>query len=227
MSSCLFAAVVAALSGANRTKEGPTGVGIAALVRQLGDDTFEKREAAARALRRAGAPALAAVRRATTSGDPEVRRRARPLAELIEREATERAAAKLAGEWVLVAEEKGGKGKKWPSSGFVATVKVSGGRVTFHSPLGPPLAVTFPDFSRSDRVDLSIVGQTWKCAYRLDGDRLLLAWPGATCARPVGWKTRPDDGRLVQAFRRRHAVPPCPEPPGQAVTHPLARRPSR
>jgi hypothetical protein len=58
---------------------------IAALVRQLGDEDFARREAASRELARVGEPALAALRQATAvSDDPEVRLRAGLLAEAIE-----------------------------------------------------------------------------------------------------------------------------------------------
>jgi RNA polymerase sigma factor (sigma-70 family) len=49
---------------------------IAALVRQLGDDAFAKREAASKELQAIGVPALAALNKAKASDDPEVRRRA-------------------------------------------------------------------------------------------------------------------------------------------------------
>jgi HEAT repeat protein len=50
---------------------------IARLVRQLGDDSFEKREAASRELDAIGEPAVAALRKAAASSDdPEIRWRA-------------------------------------------------------------------------------------------------------------------------------------------------------
>src|SRR5262249_6610035 len=51
----------------------------AALVRQLGDGKFAKREAAGKALEALGAPALPALREAAASKDAEVRRRAERL----------------------------------------------------------------------------------------------------------------------------------------------------
>src|SRR5262245_34658276 len=63
---------------------------IAALVRQLGDDRFEKREAASRALAEAGEPALSAVRKASSSDDPEVRRRATRVLVVLKKHAIQR-----------------------------------------------------------------------------------------------------------------------------------------
>jgi hypothetical protein len=55
------------------------------LIDQLGSADFAEREAASRALAEAGAPALAALREAGVSPDPEVRRRAADLARQVER----------------------------------------------------------------------------------------------------------------------------------------------
>src|SRR3954470_22959735 len=55
-------------------------------VRQLGDENFQRRDAASRALERIGEPALPALQRAAdSSGDLEVRRRAGELVKTIRR----------------------------------------------------------------------------------------------------------------------------------------------
>jgi WD40 repeat protein len=57
------------------------------LIRQLGSDSFAERDAASKALAAIGEPALEALRNAIeTSDDAEVRRRARQVVELVERE---------------------------------------------------------------------------------------------------------------------------------------------
>src|SRR5262249_39723999 len=56
---------------------------IARLVEQLGDDSFDKREAAGKALDKIGAAALPQLRKAATSTDLEVRRRAEELVRTI------------------------------------------------------------------------------------------------------------------------------------------------
>jgi WD domain, G-beta repeat len=58
---------------------------IARLVKQLGDDDFDKREEAAKRLKEIGEPALDALHKATTSADAEVRRRAEGLVAVIEK----------------------------------------------------------------------------------------------------------------------------------------------
>jgi RNA polymerase sigma factor (sigma-70 family) len=57
-------------------KQTPGPERVAALVRQLGDEAFAMREAASRELQAIGVPALAALKKAGASDDPEVRRRA-------------------------------------------------------------------------------------------------------------------------------------------------------
>jgi hypothetical protein len=54
------------------------------LIKELGDDSFEVREAAGRRLAEIGAPALPALRKAADAADPEVRNRARRLVETLE-----------------------------------------------------------------------------------------------------------------------------------------------
>src|SRR5262245_59860950 len=82
-----------------------------ALVRQLGDDAYARREEATRALTAIGDPAVAALRRAGASRDPEVRRRAGRLVELLQRRALLRERARLAGTWVDVSEEEDGEAR--------------------------------------------------------------------------------------------------------------------
>jgi hypothetical protein len=60
---------------------------LARLIEQLGDRAYSTREEASRALSEIGEPALEALRRARTSTDPEVRRRATLLVRRIEQQA--------------------------------------------------------------------------------------------------------------------------------------------
>src|SRR5437868_5179569 len=57
---------------------------IARLVRQLGDDDFDQREAASKRLEEIGEPALDALGKAMASHDPEVRRRSTDIVAVIE-----------------------------------------------------------------------------------------------------------------------------------------------
>src|ERR1700731_2716790 len=58
---------------------------IARLVKQLGHDEFEKREAATTRLKEIGEPALDALHKAVTSKDAEVRRRAEDIVAVLEK----------------------------------------------------------------------------------------------------------------------------------------------
>ena len=62
---------------------------IARLIKQLGDNDFEKRESATARLKEIGEPALDVLHKAMTSNDPEVRRRAEELVAGIERKLSE------------------------------------------------------------------------------------------------------------------------------------------
>ncbi|HZY90771.1 MAG TPA: WD40 repeat domain-containing protein, partial [Gemmataceae bacterium] len=74
---------VAAAAWSARGADGPE---IDRLVRQLGSDTFARREEATKRLREIGGPALEALRKAAASEDFEVRRRARELVAAVEKE---------------------------------------------------------------------------------------------------------------------------------------------
>ena len=68
--------VVALVPAQEKPKKPPTKEEIAALVKQLGHDDFDKREEASQKLEAIGQPAEAALQEASKSKDEEVRRRA-------------------------------------------------------------------------------------------------------------------------------------------------------
>jgi hypothetical protein len=73
---------------------------VAALIKQLGDKAFAKREAASKELEDIGEPALAGLRKAATSSDdPEIRRRAERIIQTIATRAANAALAAFKGEW--------------------------------------------------------------------------------------------------------------------------------
>ena len=77
---------------------------VAALIKQLGDDAFAKREGASKELEDIGEPALAALRKAATSSDDlEIRRRAERIIQTIATRAAEaaiqRQLAAFKGKW--------------------------------------------------------------------------------------------------------------------------------
>src|ERR1700678_4470962 len=67
-----------------QVQPGDAGLQVVSLVEQLGSARYSDREAAAAALERIGRPALASLRNARASRDPEVRTRAGTLAQKIE-----------------------------------------------------------------------------------------------------------------------------------------------
>ena len=77
---------------------------VAALIKQLGDDAFARREAASKELEDIGEPALAALRKAATSSDDlEIRRRAERIIQTITSHAADaaikRKLAAFKGKW--------------------------------------------------------------------------------------------------------------------------------
>src|SRR5262245_43843330 len=80
---CL-AALPAALLPAAAPPAGPSSAEVARLIGQLGDDDFDVREAATKALETIGEPAYEALRKAAREKDPEVRRRAERVVQTIE-----------------------------------------------------------------------------------------------------------------------------------------------
>ena len=84
--------------------EAATSDRIGALIKQLGDDAFAKRETASKELEDIGEPALPALRKAATSSeDPEIRRRAEHISQSIATRAADaaikRRLAAFKGKW--------------------------------------------------------------------------------------------------------------------------------
>ena len=79
----------------------PTAIDVEQLIRQLGSDKFEEREAASKALERIGEPAFPALRKAAGRDDAEVRRRARRVMEATYARLAARDTEALQGTWVL------------------------------------------------------------------------------------------------------------------------------
>jgi hypothetical protein len=73
---------------------------VARLIKQLGDDAFDTREAASKALEAIGEPALDALRKAAaTNEDLEIRRRAEGVIRTLASRALQKELAKFAGSW--------------------------------------------------------------------------------------------------------------------------------
>jgi hypothetical protein len=138
---------------------------VAGLVRQLGDNKYEKREVAARELDAIGEPALCELFAATASEDPEVRARAERIIGSIRARAGERELARWAGHWktpdgVWLQID----GQRWssatptwgPNGGAMWVVDVGPGSVA---------ADMLVEYGPNR-------GETCRAIYKLDGDRL-------------------------------------------------------
>jgi hypothetical protein len=138
---------------------------VARLVRQLGDNSFSRRESASRELTAIGEQARTALTRAANDPDAEVARRARQLLDGLDARARDRELARWAGSW----RTKDGvwmtiDGHRWssgtptwgPAGGTMWVVEVGPGYVAadMFVESGPPQ------------------GQTCRAIFKLDGDRL-------------------------------------------------------
>lgn len=160
----LAVAVGGGVLPADAVKE-KTAKRVAALILQLGDDDFARREAASKELEALGEPALPALRKAKASDDAEVRRRAERAIRAISRKLARRELDTWQGEWAGSQGQKMTiKGDQWvsstptfgPVSGTLAGIEVLG---------------------KKTLVDLVVEkgptrGQTCRAIFRLDGDTL-------------------------------------------------------
>src|SRR5262249_48277737 len=113
----IFGIVLTAQSGTLRGDPGKETEAekIARLVKQLGDHAFAKREAASKELDAIGEPAVAALHKAASSDDLEIRRRAEQLIGSIAARTAKKELAKYQGTWQV--DPDGSKviieGEKW------------------------------------------------------------------------------------------------------------------
>jgi uncharacterized protein (TIGR03067 family) len=176
---------------------------VANLIRQLGDDEFEKREAASKELEAIGAPALDALRKAASHDDSEIRRRAEQILQAvtgrIRAAAAKKELARWQGDWSGAAGEKLAiQGNQWVSS----------------TPTFGPVSGTFKDIDVREKmtlVDLVVEagptkGRTAKVIFRIDGDTLHYCGT-YDAASPTDFKTQ---GTNVYIAWKRGKIPPAP-----------------
>ena len=187
----------------------PDDAEITRLIKQLGDDEFDKREAATTRLAEIGEPSLDALHKAETSNDAEVRCRAMrvilaivPAIEL----------RKLQGTWIhgsrwrdgreapLAEEERGTtviKGDKWVIINRAGKV-IEVATIQFVNATGDLKSF---DFIREKEFG----GETYRCVYRIEGDmlRYCQSAPDAPeVARPTALSTQNGDGRYLASLKR-------------------------
>jgi hypothetical protein len=171
MRACLFLGLVVGLlpgtaAGTPRGDGGKEAERIAQLIKQLGSDDFAKREAASEELEGIGEPALVALRKtATSTGDPEIRRRAEQVIEAIASRAGKKELATWEGTW----EGEGGVWMKFAGDTW------SSGTPTFGPVGGKILVVELR--GKLTLADLVVLegptkGHRVQAIFRRDGDRL-------------------------------------------------------
>lgn len=202
----MFLTAVIGISSANQPDEKTTDR-LGQLVKQLGHANFAIREQAGKELDAIGEPALAALRKAASGDDVEVRRRAEQLIASITQRAreavTKKELEKLQGTWIRIAHETNGqrvniedmvfifKGDKWKTimgeqlaqGGTVKSIEVKGKFNTIDLPI----------------TEGGNIGVTAISIYAIEGDTLKYL----NCEpRANDFSTKPGDGRNFSLFRR-------------------------
>jgi uncharacterized protein (TIGR03067 family) len=190
---------------------------IARLVKQLGDDSFEKREAAGSELGAIGESAVAALRKAAaSSGDPEIRRRAATIVADIAARRLAVVAKKeiegLQGTWYSTATEYAGR----PQTGEEKTARhvITANRWENKHGEAVLQSGTLNVIEVSDKlvkIDFIVTagfgtGDTWLAIYERNGDEL--KWCGGYVgrqglARPTTLTTKAGDGGyFIRSLKR-------------------------
>ncbi len=188
---------------------------IARLIKQLGDDAFRKREAAAKELESMGALALAALRHAASSDDAEIRRRAERIGNRIAEAAAKAELAKLQGVWTVASYEV--EGKQLPGKDKRSTLTITGDRwvarwargdggvqvesgiLKIVSPEKVPLAVDFVHLDGPHK------GSTVFAIGRVDRDTFRFCYRDRAEDRPTGFATKAGDTRCgLVTFNHQH-----------------------
>jgi uncharacterized protein (TIGR03067 family) len=181
--------------------DAPDAASIARLIRQLGSPEFAEREAATRRLEAVGEPALEALRQAGASEDPEVRRRARELVEVI----AARDYRKLEGTWECVPD---GSPRLVIKDG--QAVFERGTRVSLRFVLAPRQEPKTIDFVRDGRLVLAGL-------YALEGDELRVCLSVRNDRqRPRAFARAGDPDAVTLRFRRAGPARGTKAGPGEA-----------
>jgi uncharacterized protein (TIGR03067 family) len=189
---------------------------IASLVRKLGHDEFQMRQAASKELVNIGEPALPLLRKAGASDpDPEIRWRAaeavRTVMERIRAAATRKALEELQGSWTLVSSEAGGKQTGGEDKSYVFSFQGDKWSIHEGGRLSQGGTVTRIEVNDNlNAIDLAIteganVGVTAISIYAVEGNTLKYINSGEP--RATEFVTKPGDGRGYQIFRRASVKP--------------------
>jgi len=194
----------------------PQLIRVSQLIRQLGHEDYDLREAASRELIEIGEPALPELQSAAaTNADPEVRWRAEQIAQTvvgrIRAATTKKALEALQGTWYLVSYEVDGKQIRGEDKTFIFTVKED----KWSSQVGGQLAQAGTIASIEVKegfslIDLPItqggnIGVTATSIYAIEGNTL--KYLNSAAPRATEFITRPGDGRNYLIYRRANAEP--------------------
>lgn len=184
---------------------------IAALVKQLGHDEYAKREEASTALSAIGDSALAALRKAANSDDdPEIRYRAKQIAEDVTRRTraatTKKALKELQGTWTLVSYHADGRLIK--GEDVRHTFTFTGNKWSIHvggqlSQAGTVNVIEVKETFSAIDLRISEGGNTGLTAisiYAIEGNTLKYLNSGEPRATEL--VTKPGDGRHYSIFQR-------------------------
>jgi uncharacterized protein (TIGR03067 family) len=209
---CILPAIHADLRDADVARDDR----IASLVRELGDDEFQVRQAASQELVNIGEPALPLLTKAEASNpDPEIRWRAaeavRTVMERIRVAATKQALEELQGSWTLVSSEAGGKQTGGEDKSY--TFSFQGEKWAIHAGGRLSQGGTIAGIEVKEKlnaIDLAIteganMGVTAISIYAVEGD--ILKYINSAEPRATEFATKPGDGRGYQIFRRASAEP--------------------
>lgn len=203
MRRLVLAALAATLvAGGAAALPPPTSFEVARLVSKLGSDSFPEREAATKALVATGERALPAVQEAARAAkDPEVRRRASRVLELLAESFHAAEAKRLCGRWRTVGIER--EGQRQPYLGTWSLVleqeqfrwEINRGEVVHAGVyrIGYSGAI---NFQRTDSRSAS------QALYRLEGDTLLLGSADGR-PRPESFETRKRTATVVLTLKRQ------------------------
>ncbi len=191
----VFAAVglvIAVGNGMLRSDSGEKAArdNIGALIKQLGDDKFAKREQAGRELEAIGEPALTALRKAAGSSDSlEIRRRAEQIGRAIGARLAKTHTKNLQGTWQLVSMHVGDaevapdeiKKRRLVIDGdqWIRSIGDNAHKCPFKvNPANEPRHLDITEVSKGK-------SSTWPCLYELTEDLLIVCFPNGSGVRPI------------------------------------------
>jgi uncharacterized protein (TIGR03067 family) len=214
--SALAAILIGALVGNLAQGQAPNSRATQALVQQLGDEAFARREAAQSALLQLGEAAVSRLQQAIAeNADPEIRWRSRQIVQdvlgRIREAATQKALEELQGSWTLVYSEAGGRQTGGENKSYIFAFQGDKWSIHAGGRLSQGGTVTRIEAKEKlNAIDLAIteganIGVTAISVYAVEGDTLKYINSGEP--RATEFATRPGDGRGYSIFRRATSEP--------------------